>query len=496
MSLSRLNPSEVAPVADRGARLVGWKDIAAYLGKTDRTAKRWRTERGLPVHRVPGTAKTSVYAYPDEVDRWLESAHCVEQEEKRSKESQPSPLIPEPALQQPPADLRPPARPKSRLLRRGLLVGLALFLAAVSLDVAIRLRAVPLASQLRSLLAGRIDHPIARLAVPEAEKRLADDFYLRGRYEWNQRTPDSLHRALDLFTQSIVHDPGDARAYAGLADTYDLLREYSTEADADVFPRAIAAAKKAVALDDSLAEAHRALAFAEMYGDWNFAGAETEFRRAIELDPRDPQARRWYANAMALAGRFPEALAQMNKAQELDPSSHATLADKGWMLFNAGRTQEGIDLLREVERSAPEFRSPHYYLMEADLDLRDFPSFLSEGQLAAQTAGDAPLGEIVAAAKLGYQRAGGRGLLQTLYAKEKFYYAAGQVHAALLAKTCILMGRKQEALDLLEDAYRHHDIDALTLLSDPDLLTIKSDPQYQALVRKINYPLFPATAKG
>jgi tetratricopeptide (TPR) repeat protein len=251
-----------------------------------------------------------------------------------------------------------------------------------------------------------------------------------------------------------------------------------------------------VALDDSLAEAHRALAFAEMYGDWNFPGAETEFRRAIELDPRDPQARRWYANAMALAGRFPEALAQMNKAQELDPSSRATLADKGWMLFNAGRAQEGIGLLKEVERSAPEFRSPHYYLMEADLDLRNFPSFLSEGQLAAQTVGDAPLGEIVAAAKLGYQRAGGRGLLQALYAKEKFYYAAGQVHAALLAKTCVLMGRKQEALDLLEDAYRHHDVDALTLLSDPDLLTIKSDPQYQALVRKINYPLFPATAKG
>ena len=497
MNLSRANPSEIPVAADRGARLVGWKDIAAYLGKTDRTAKRWRSERGLPVYRVPGTAKTSVYAYAHEVDRWLESARVAEAAENTFEESDQSLPIPETAEQSLSSlDRVPLARSRARSLRKWLLVGVALLLASVTLDVAIRLRAVPLASQLRRLLAGRPSPPVSRLAVPEAEQRLANDFYLRGRYEWNQRTPGSLHRALDMFTQAIVHNPGDARAYAGLADTYDLLREYSTDADADVFPRAIAAAKKAVALDDSLEEAHRALAFAEMYGDWNFAAAEAEFRRAIELDPRDPQARRWYANAIVLAGRFPEALAQMNKAQELDPSSHATLADKGWMLFNARRVQDGVDLLKEVERSAPDFRSPHYYLMQADLDLRDYPAFLSEGQLAAQLAGDAALGEIVASARLGYRHGGSRGLLQALYTKQKFYYAIGQFHASLLAKTCVLMGRRQEALELMEDAYRHHDVEVLTLLSDPDLLSLKGDPRYQSLVRKIGYPIFLAPIKG
>lgn len=494
MSLSNAKSPENTGAIDRGVRLVGWKDIAAYLGKTDRTVKRWGRERGLPVHRVPGTAKTSVYAYANEVDRWLESAHIAEAKEKNSKHPSQSLPFPDSSAQ----DRLPSRQPSNyvwwRLRRRWLPFGLAVLLAALILDVAVRSRAISLVDTLRSLIA-HPDHSASHPSVSEAEQRLANDFYLRGRYEWNLRTPASLHRALDLFTQAIVHNPGDARAYAGLADTYDLLREYSTEADADVFPRAIAAAKKAVALDDSLAEAHRSLAFAEMYGDWNFAGAEAEFRRAIALDPRDPQARRWYANAIALGGRFPEALAQMDKAQELDPSSHATLADKGWMLFNARHAQDGIDLLKEVERSAPEFRSPHYYLMQADLDLRDYPSFLSEGQMAAQLAGDAPLAEIVASARHAYQQAGSRGLLQALYVKQKSYYAEGQLRAVLLAKTCLLTGRRQEALDFMEDAYRHHDFEVLTLLSDPDLLSLKGDPRYQALVRKINYPLGFALSK-
>jgi len=349
---------------------------------------------------------------------------------------------------------------------------------------------------LRNIMAGHAKVGAAPPAVSEAERRVAGDFYLRGRYEWNQRTPESLHRALDLFTQAIVHNPGDARAYAGLADTYDLLREYSTDADSDAFPRAIAAAKKAVALDDSLAEAHRALAFAEMYGVWDFAGAEAEFRRAIALDPKDPQARRWFANALCVGGRFPEALAQMDKAQELDPTSHATLADKGWMLYNANHVREGIELLKEVERSAPEFYSPHSYLMQIDLDLRDYPSFLSEGQLAARSSGDTALLDTIASSRAGYERGGSHGLLQALYAKEKHYYAAGQLHAQLLARVCLLMGKTREALDVMEDAYMRKNIDVLAILSELDLLSLKDDPRYQALAQKINFPRASSSGIG
>jgi len=496
MHLSRANTPEVSPIADRGTRLAGWKDIAAYLGKTDRTVKRWGRDRGLPVHRVPGTTKTSVYAYSNELDRWLEN---VDVETAVQAEETGQPLPAPDLIRAPIAPLAVPitmqSTPRLRWLlrRKWLLTGLALLLAAVTLDVAVRLRAVPLVRAWHNLTGHKAG---ASLAVSEAEQRAADDFYLRGRYEWNQRTPASLHRALDLFTQAIVHNPDDARAYAGLADTYDLLREYSTDADSDAFPRAIAAAKKAVALDDSLAEAHRALAFAEMYGMWNFAGAEAEFRRAIALDPKDPQARRWFANALCVGGRYPEALAQMDKAQELDPTSHATLADKGWMLFNANRAQEGIELLKEVERSAPDFLSPHSYLMQVGLDLRDYPSFLSEGELAAQSSGDTALLDMIASARVGYKRDGERGLLQALYAKVKYYSAAGQPRASLLARVCLLMGKRREALDVMQDAYLRKDIDVLSFLSQLDLLSLKDDPRYQALARKINFPQAPSARTG
>jgi tetratricopeptide (TPR) repeat protein len=517
MNLWRAEVSENTTVDHRGARLVGWKDIAAYLGKTDRTVKRWGRDHGLPVHRVPGAAKASVYAYASEVDRWLESnrgsgakdarepdekAPLIEQRADRDAtigpglgnreagEAKPQDRVfqehalPDQRLQ----NLGRQARSTHRSLGRWLFAGLAVLLSVISLDVAIHLRATPLASKLRGFLSKPAATSGASLTVSADEQRVASEFYLRGRYEWNQRTPATLHRALDLFTQAIVHNPGDARAYAGLADTYDLLREYSTEADSDAFPRAIAAAKKAVALDPSLAEGHRALAFAEMYGDWNFAGAEEEFKRAIELDPRDPQARRWYANAIALAGRYPEALAQMNKAQELDPTSHTTIADKGWMLYNASHAQSGIELLKEVERSAPEFSSPHSYLMQIDLDRHDYRSFLFEGQRTADLTGDAALGELISSARLGYERSGERGALEALYEKQKASYAAGKSRAIPFAKTCILMGKRSEAFDVMEAAYRQHDFEVLALLSDPALVVLKGEQRYRALVAKINYP--------
>ena len=363
--------------ADAAPRLVGWKEIAAHLGKTERTVKRWGKSRGLPIRRVPGIAKTSVYAYPAELDQWLESSSTFEPDSEPDTEEQPPIAVaPITAVETAPAPANSPVgahhRPWSAK-RKGAAALAAVVVFAVALDATARLTVgVSAAGVAHRFLAHRsrsVERPT--LAVSDSEKAQANDFYLRGRYEWNQRTPESLNRALDLFTQAIVHDPSDARAYAGLADTYNLLREYTAAKDDDAFSRAIAAARKAVALDDSLPEAHRALAYAEMYGTWDFGDADKEFRRAIALNPNDSQARLWYANALSELGRFPEALDQMDKAQLLDPSSRSILADKGLMLYNAGRTQEGLGLLKEVEKTAPDFRSPHVYLMRIELNLRD-----------------------------------------------------------------------------------------------------------------------------
>lgn len=496
----------------RGNRLDCWKEIAAYLDRSEKTVRRWEMERGLPTHRAPGGGRTAVYAYTAELDEWLNSrrAQDLDASEAGKKTSgtaagnettdsgRPDPPIAGPTAA--PANSQPIVKTaKSQVDRHGFKPGWkpAMVLVLAAAAVCIAAFAVT-----RGFAGSGFSHRISSMfgatrtatirpgstAVSEAEKAVAHDLYLKGRYEWSQRTPDSLNRALDDFTQAVVHDPGDAQAFVGLADTYDLLREYSTMPDNDAYARATAAAEKAVELDDSLAEAHRALAFAEFWGNWDFVSAEKHFRRAIELDPKDPVARRWYANSFAVPERIAESLKQMDKAEELDPSSPATLADKGMMLFNAGKTDEAIELLEEVERSNPEFRSAHYYMMHIDLDLRKYPAFLAEGQKAAETQKDPVLKDIIASAREGYARDSGHGLLQNLYTKQREYYGSGKFRGTLLAKTCVLMGKKQEAMDLLEDAYARHESQVLVCLLDRQLLTLSDEPRFQAMIKKINFP--------
>jgi len=485
---------------DLGSRLDSWKEIAAWLRRGERTVKRWETDRGLPIHRVPGGGRSSVYAYTEELAEWLKSSRVTDREQEEVfiqesvEEAEPEdiPVIPVaasviPELPPEPASARPVSTsPDPRRTWKFALAGLVIVViagAAVQLG-ALRHR---ISSKVSSIFSRSQPKPGPR-AVSDSEKLLARDLCLRGRYEWNQRTPDSLNRALDSFTQSVVHDPGYAPAYVGLADTYDLLREYSTMQESDAYPRAIAAARKAVELDDSLAEAHRALAFSEFYGNLDFVDAEKEFRRAIQLNPNDPVAYRWYANAFAVPGRLQESLELIDKAQELDPTSHSTLSDKGIMLFEVGKRDDGIALLKEVERTDPQFLSPHAYLMRLSLELRDFPAYLDEGQKAADISNDSMLKDMIASARAGYARGGERGLLNNLYARQKEYYLAGKLTATILAETCAMMGRKQEALQLLEEGYAHRDSHVLFCMKHLDLLTLKDEPRYKALVQKINFP--------
>jgi tetratricopeptide (TPR) repeat protein len=480
-----LDPTPNVDGTPASPRLVGWKEIAAYFEKAERTVKRWERDRNLPVYRVPGGASASVYAYPAELNKWLAASDPSVSEVDDTQAIE----IPEVAIAgtSNEGSLSSWWKPKREWAATAVLLSL---LMAVSAFLILGNRRIP-----RSETA----HPVPAKSQPksnmaaatnasDSDRAEARDYYLKGRYEWNRRTPESLNRALDSFTQSIVHDPGNARAYAGLADTYDLLEIYSTMPESDTYPRAIAAARTAVELDDSLAEAHRALAFAEFYGGWNFVKSEKEFRRAIELDPNDPVARRWYATAFAVPGRFSESLEQFDKAQKLDPASHSTLSDKGMILFEAEKRDEGIALLKEVERTDPGFFSPHFYLMLINLNLHDYPAYLEEGQKAAEIRSDPVLKDVIASARAGYARSGERGLLSGLYEKQRRYYSKGKLHGSMLAITCVMMGKKQEALRLLEVAYDRHEMDAIWCLAYPDLLTLKDEPGYKNLVKRINFP--------
>jgi tetratricopeptide (TPR) repeat protein len=324
-------------------RLDSWKEIAAFFGRDERTVKRWEKERALPVHRVPGGSRSGVFAYTAELSEWLKDPVPAASESSDG----PASLVggngfPSGAIREGDSarskQVRAPwvasANPKSQVAR---VLGLLL---AILLGFLILKHQIPR----QPTAASAINNvPTARQPKPEAE-----ELYLKGRYFWNKRTPEDLNKALDLFTQAIVRDPGYAQAYVGLADCYNLMREYSVMPANEAYPRALAAAKKAVELDDNSAEAHNSLAFATFYWTWDAATAEREFKHAIELNPGYVAAHHWYATFLMVTRRYPEAISEIEIARKLDPSSTPIMADKGFILYLAGQPDQGIALLKQI----------------------------------------------------------------------------------------------------------------------------------------------------
>jgi len=318
--------------------------------------------------------------------------------------------------------------------------------------------------------------------------REAEDFYLKGRFYWNKRTPDSLTKAVDFFTQAIVHDPNYAPAYVGLADCYNLLREYTVMPASEAYPRALAAAKKAVELDDQSSEAHASLAFVSFYGMWDTATADREFRRALTLNPNNSTAHHWYATYLLSLRRYPESVEELERAQALDPDSKSVLADKGLLLFDAGRQREAVALLKQMEENEPDFISPHRYLKLIYLETADYPHYLVEAKKQAVLMHENPALVVAEAAEKGFAAGGGRGLLEAQRLQQKKLYDRGQVSPYLLAQTCSLLGNKLEALQYLEAAYVKHADDLSGIEPDYAFNNLHDDPTFRQLLVKIGLP--------
>jgi len=503
------------------ARLDSWKEIAAYLGRGERTAKRWESERSLPVHRVPGGGRGSVYALASELDEWLTSRRAQGLDEAEVGESSTAPIARDETSGAGGRDF--PIAGQMAGLAEGQLTANAgdlhagrdafrpgwKTLLAASLVAAVGLAAF--AANHRSII-GAVSHRLSStfgfgqaasvhpgpVSVSVEEKARAHELYLKGRYEWNQRTPESLNRALDDFTQAVVHDPDSPEAYAGMADTYNLQCIFFTLPVGDMYPRAIAAARRAVELDDSLAEGHRALAFAEVWGARNFPEGYKEFRRAIELNSKDPLAHLWFANALAVGKGTPEeenqeayqeSLEEISKAQELDPASHSILASKGIILYKAGKKDEGEALLKQVERANPSLATVHTYLAFIEFDRGNYPAYLGESETSAELHNDAALKDLTTAVRAGYAQGGQRGLSKVLFAKAESCDPSTDMPRVWRAFACVRLGKNQEALQLLEEASANNDPNFGSWLS-PGVLRawtpIENEPRFRALLNKIN----------
>ena len=455
-------------------RLNSWKEIAAFFDCDERTVRRWEKERRLPVHRLPGGAGGKVFAFTDELEQWLKLGKATAQEAVGE-------MLPDAAMTATPQQFR---KPDSSTLRRWLLVLPATCLLLVLWLVTSNHRHADAISKTERNAPTK---PIALVSVHRPDPE-AQELYLKGRYYWNRRTPESLNKALDYFNQAIRKDPGHAQAYVGLADCYNLLPEYSLMPAREGYSRALEAAHKAVELDDQSSEAHASLAFAAFYGSWDIATADREFRRAIALNPGNAVAHHWYATYLETVRRFSESLAEIERAQTLDPSAASILADRGSILAASGQREAAIALLRQMEQTDPKFLSPHRYLKLIYLDTADYPNYLAEARQEARLLKDSRTMAILAAAEKGYATGGGAGLLRGMLAAQKRYYRDGKLSPAEVAVTYALLGEREEAMNYLRMAYDAHEESVIYAANIPGRNNLHGDPAYQQLLARIGLP--------
>ena len=371
-------------------------------------------------------------------------------------------------------------KPNVRLRQRGLLLGA--FVGGALLIIAagfLYLTLAPLRSTRRD---APPEQPLSEVRTTNPEAR---EFYLKGRYEWDKRTPESLTKAVDYFTQAIVHDPNYAPAYVGLADCYNLLREYSVMPSAEAYSRASAAARKAVELDDSSADAHTSLAFATFYGSFDRPVAEREFRRALTLSPNDARSHHWYGTFLLAEGKYPEALSEIEIAQQLDPASTAIIADKGLILLYAGPREQGVALLKQLESTDPGFPLTYRYLQTASLLDKDFRAYLDEARKEARLSHDSQKLAVVEAGQKGFSHGERQAMFEGMLAVQKKFYAERHLPAYELAEAYAWVGNKPEALTYLQIAYQHHEAELAAIRNSPAFEGLHSEPSFRNLVVQV-----------
>jgi serine/threonine protein kinase/tetratricopeptide (TPR) repeat protein len=319
-----------------------------------------------------------------------------------------------------------------------------------------------------------------RPVVPEAYEA-----FLRGRFEAEKRNPQGLVNSVDYFQQAIAKDSTYAAAYAGLADSFLNLSTYEIRSPAEVMPQAKAAAEQALHIDPNLAEAHASLAAIRFY-HLESDGVESEFRRAIELDPGYATALHWYALSLAAQGRKDESLTEIRLAREIDPRSLIINANVGWCYYVAGDWDRAIEEEKNTLRLGPGFIVAHGYLGQAYLEKKMYDQAIDEFR---QTVSLAP-GSMSRKAELGaaYARAGrvrpANDILQEFQHVPHGKYISSYDWAMLYAG----MGKKQETISWLERAYEERNGRLANLAVHPQFAFLRGESRYEKLLERMNVP--------
>jgi serine/threonine protein kinase/tetratricopeptide (TPR) repeat protein len=332
-----------------------------------------------------------------------------------------------------------------------------------------------------------------RLRLPGEEKRRltknstrnaeAYQLYLNGRFHWNKRTGEELDKAIEYFKQAIEKDPNYALAYVGLADAYLVLPQYGTMAQSEAAPRAREAVTKALEIDRDLAEAHASLGLLKESFDWDWPGAEREYRRAIELNSNYPTTHRWYSQFLCEMKRSDEAIKESGLALKLDPLSPLTNNQVAWTLLAAGEYGSAVEQWKRTLGLDPNLLEAHLWLSKAYWTRGLYSEAISEAQKAVSYSGGTPryvagIGYALAAAG---KRAEAHNIIDQLVRTSKSvsvspYYIAG-IYSTL--------GEREQAFEWLEKAYQVRDYQISQIMIDPVFGGIRSDPRYADLLRRM-----------
>lgn len=378
----------------QGVPLNGWRGIAGYLGRNQSTVKRWAATRDLPVHRPQGSEARKgvpVYAFAEELDSWIRG-HAAEFLETTEDQT-------EAGDEEREVDLKP-AR-KGMPARRQLVFGLL---------------AAGLVATGGSLLGWRYADDLRQDGSTQLIDGEARELYAEATYLWQKRTSETLLQAEDLLKRALEIEPRFAAAQSDLAIVYDLMVEYEAISVDEGYRLSRASANRAISIDPLNARAYSVLGDIRFFWDRDYDGGLELLAKAVQLDGKDATSRHWLASALMAKGRFQEASNEIRTARELEPLSRSIIVSQAMIALGEKRPEIARQLLGQMAKNEPAYRSPYRFLAFAELAMANYPGYLAALERRF-TLTDDPAGlRVAAAGERGLAKGGGDGMAHAMVA--------------------------------------------------------------------------------
>jgi TolB-like protein/Tfp pilus assembly protein PilF len=345
-----------------------------------------------------------------------------------------------------------------------------------------------LQDELARAIAGAVGHTL-RATSRLAPRKIDPEVYLlglRGRHYWHQRTEASFRTALQLFEQAIARDPTYGAAYVGIAESLNMLANYGFLPSQHVRSHSLAAVGRALELDEQSADAHRVMAFVHWQFEFAWNAAIAEYERALEIDPQSPACIYWFGLFLAVIGRFERSYELLERAQELDPLSLVVSSVQGWVRFFARHYEEALPYYRQVLSIDPDFHLALWFLGEALVEMEQYSQGIAALERAYELAGKTS--RLLGYLGYAYGRAGrtdrARETLVELQGRQQLGYVPPYFQALVLSG----LDEKEDAIERLEHGYQTGDTMLRDLRADPHWDRMRNVPRFVALMQQMAFP--------